>query len=66
MQIIFSNMSLIYQCVGCEMRTLQPLALGEEKSNANMKFIIPRGPPVSETCIHCGSQHRVSFLHEYE
>lgn len=55
-----SNISLVYQCTGCEMMTLQPLGMTIQRSNNNNKFLLPTGPPVNEHCVHCSHKHKVS------
>lgn len=49
---------MVYQCVGCEMMSLQPLGLKSPK-NDDWKFSLPSGIAVSEICIHCGHKFRV-------
>lgn len=53
-----SNVSMVYQCVGCELMSLQPLGLKCPK-NDDWKFSLPSGITVSETCVHCGHKFRV-------
>lgn len=57
-----NKLSMVYQCVGCETLTLQPL--GEYKNinpnNPNqMKTVLPHVPSVSENCPHCDMRYHV-------
>lgn len=57
--LIFSKMSTVYKCRGCNMTTLSPL--GSTKSDSkNMKYNLLSGPPVDKKCEHCGFTHLVS------
>lgn len=57
-QETFTKVSWVYQCVGCETVTLQPLGriLTNKKS---IKHQVSHGPPVGESCSHCGHRHVV-------
>ncbi|XP_063884273.1 tRNA (guanine(26)-N(2))-dimethyltransferase-like isoform X2 [Scylla paramamosain] len=57
-QETFTKVSWVYQCVGCETVTLQPLGriLINKKS---IKRQVSHGPPVAESCSHCGHRHVV-------
>lgn len=53
---------MVYQCVGCETLTLQPM--GEFKNinpkNPNqMKTVLPHVPTVSESCPHCDMKYHI-------
>ncbi|XP_045624575.1 tRNA (guanine(26)-N(2))-dimethyltransferase [Procambarus clarkii] len=55
----FSKVSWLYQCVGCETRTLQPL--GRIVINGkSVKYQLSSGPPVAEACSHCSHRHLVA------
>lgn len=51
-----SKHSYLFQCVGCESRTLQPLGRIVEKG-ASKRFIPGGGPAVADKCSHCGGRH---------
>lgn len=54
----FSKVSWLYQCVGCETTTMHPL--GRVLVNGrSVKYQLSSGPPVTETCSHCGHRHLV-------
>lgn len=54
----FTKVSWVYQCVGCETVTLQPLGriIVNKKS---VKHQVSQGPPVAQSCTHCGHRHIV-------
>lgn len=55
----FSKVSWLYQCVGCETTTLQPL--GRVVVNGkSVKYQLSPGPAVSQSCNHCGHRHSVA------
>nr|CAD7444722.1 unnamed protein product [Timema bartmani] len=56
-----SKLSYVYQCVGCETMTLQPLGLCNKIGSkpSQTKFVLPHGPPVDALCQHCGHKHRI-------
>lgn len=55
----FSKVSWLYQCVGCETATLQPL--GRIVINGkSVKYQLSSGPPITEACFHCGHRHLVA------
>ncbi|XP_037802083.1 probable tRNA (guanine(26)-N(2))-dimethyltransferase isoform X1 [Penaeus monodon] len=55
----FSKVSWLYQCVGCETTTLQPL--GRVVVNGkSVKYQLSPGPAVSQSCDHCGHRHSVA------
>ncbi|XP_074649968.1 tRNA (guanine(26)-N(2))-dimethyltransferase-like [Tubulanus polymorphus] len=51
-----SKLAMVYQCVGCETYTLQPLGLAEPHKGS-VKFAPGRGPPVDAACAHCNHAH---------
>ncbi|KAK7074375.1 tRNA methyltransferase 1 [Halocaridina rubra] len=52
----FSKLSWLYQCVGCETATLQPL--GRIVVNGrSIKYQLCSGPSVPQACQHCGHRH---------
>uniref|UniRef100_A0A5S6QQJ9 tRNA (guanine(26)-N(2))-dimethyltransferase n=1 Tax=Trichuris muris TaxID=70415 RepID=A0A5S6QQJ9_TRIMR len=51
--------SLIYQCASCESFVLQPLAR-QVGTPGKLKFANAAGPPVPETCNHCGGHFRIA------
>lgn len=52
----FSKVSWLYQCVGCETATLQPL--GRVIVNGkSVKYQLSSGPSVTQACQHCGYRH---------
>jgi len=56
-----SKLAHVFQCTGCETITLQPLGATHqygEKPN-QVKFTLPRGPPVGAECEHCGHGYHV-------
>jgi len=55
-----SKLGHVYQCFGCESMALQPLGLTTTaKDGVNLKFSLPRGPPVDARCAHCGHGHHI-------
>lgn len=55
---------MVYQCVGCDAFTLQPLGylsakIRDDKPN-QIKVAIPTGPSVDSKCTHCHHKHHVS------
>ncbi|RVE42592.1 hypothetical protein evm_012761 [Chilo suppressalis] len=58
-----SKLAMVYQCVGCDNMTLQPLGGFKpnptEKNPNQMKAFLPMGPPVTEHCIHCNQRHHL-------
>ncbi|XP_042884533.1 probable tRNA (guanine(26)-N(2))-dimethyltransferase isoform X2 [Penaeus japonicus] len=55
----FSKVSWLYQCVGCEITTLQPL--GRIVVNGkSVKYQLSAGPAVRQSCEHCGHRHSVA------
>ena len=48
------------QCFGCESMALQPMGqTTKAKDGVNLKFSLPRGPPVDARCAHCGHGHHI-------
>ncbi|XP_038221282.1 probable tRNA (guanine(26)-N(2))-dimethyltransferase [Zerene cesonia] len=58
-----SKLSMVYQCVGCDNLTLQPLGGFKpnptEKNPGQMKSCLPTVPPVGEFCVHCNQRHHL-------
>ncbi|XP_015604849.1 probable tRNA (guanine(26)-N(2))-dimethyltransferase isoform X2 [Cephus cinctus] len=50
-----SKLGMIYQCVGCETMTIQPL--GAIKPNGGYK--LANGPVVDQLCKHCRHKHHI-------
>ncbi|KAG0715607.1 putative tRNA (guanine(26)-N(2))-dimethyltransferase [Chionoecetes opilio] len=52
----FTKVSIVYQCVGCETVTLHPMGriITNKKS---IKHQVSQGPPVAQSCVHCGHRH---------
>lgn len=60
---MFSKLSFVYECVGCETFNLHPLGVLKPSKNPNiLKSVIPVGLPVNQECEHCGHQFRVIKL----
>ncbi|XP_049871406.1 probable tRNA (guanine(26)-N(2))-dimethyltransferase [Pectinophora gossypiella] len=58
-----SKLSMVYQCVGCDNITLQPLGgfkpNPSDKNPAQMKAYLPASPPVGEFCSNCNQRHHL-------
>ncbi|CAF4955775.1 unnamed protein product [Pieris macdunnoughi] len=58
-----SKLSMVYQCVGCDNLTLQPLGAFKpnptEKNPDQVKSFLPSVPPVGEFCVHCNQRHHL-------
>ncbi|KAK3528014.1 hypothetical protein QTP86_014089 [Hemibagrus guttatus] len=53
-----SKQALVYNCVGCGAFHLQ--RMGKKTSQGkNMKYSAATGPPVGESCPHCGQKHQL-------
>ncbi|XP_060768058.1 tRNA (guanine(26)-N(2))-dimethyltransferase isoform X2 [Neoarius graeffei] len=53
-----SKQALVYNCVGCGAFHLQ--RMGKKISQGkNMKYSAATGPPVGESCPHCGQRHQL-------
>ncbi|KAK2819456.1 hypothetical protein Q7C36_021102 [Tachysurus vachellii] len=53
-----SKQALVYNCVGCGTFHLQ--RMGKRTSQGkNMKYSAATGPPVGESCPHCGQRHQL-------
>ncbi|XP_053085437.1 tRNA (guanine(26)-N(2))-dimethyltransferase isoform X2 [Pangasianodon hypophthalmus] len=53
-----SKQALVYNCVGCGAFHLQ--RMGKKTSQGkNMKYSAATGPPVGESCSHCGQRHQL-------
>lgn len=61
-----SKQSMVYQCIGCDSITFQPLCIIKkskpEQNTKQLKFKLPTAPFVNTNCEHCGHQHHVSYL----
>lgn len=57
--LLLLQVSWLYQCVGCETATMQPL--GRVAVNGkSVKYQLSSGPPVPQACVHCGHRHTVA------
>ncbi|XP_068622642.1 tRNA (guanine(26)-N(2))-dimethyltransferase isoform X2 [Battus philenor] len=58
-----SKLSMVYQCVGCDNITLQPLGGFKpnptEQNPGQMKAYLPSVPPVGERCVNCNQKHHM-------
>ncbi|KPJ11489.1 putative N(2),N(2)-dimethylguanosine tRNA methyltransferase [Papilio machaon] len=58
-----SKLSMVYQCVGCDNITLQPLGGFKdnptERNPGQMKAYLPTGPAVGERCTNCNQKHHL-------
>ncbi|XP_046596240.1 probable tRNA (guanine(26)-N(2))-dimethyltransferase [Neodiprion lecontei] len=52
---VASKLGMIYQCVGCESITTQPLSM----TKSDNKYGLPAGPPVDKLCHYCGHKHHI-------
>ncbi|XP_043471373.1 probable tRNA (guanine(26)-N(2))-dimethyltransferase isoform X1 [Leptopilina heterotoma] len=50
-----SKLGMLYQCVGCESMTVQPLTVKSPTGS----FKLPPAPSVEQFCKHCQSKHHV-------
>lgn len=50
-----SKLGMLYQCVGCESMTVQPLTVKSPTGS----FKLPPTPSVEQSCKHCQSRHHV-------
>jgi len=53
---------MVYQCVGCDSHTFQPLGVVNTRSPddaTHVKIALPHVPAVSEHCVHCQHRHTV-------
>lgn len=63
-----SKQSMIYQCVGCDTFTLQPLGTIKKHMTANscqIKYALPMGPKINSLCEYCSHRHHVIFIINY-
>lgn len=49
-----SKLGMVYQCIGCESMTIQPLGSVDSES-----YKLPSGPPVDQLCKFCRRKHHV-------
>lgn len=62
----YSKLSMVYQCVGCQTHSLQPLGhMSQPGVNSQPKFSLPGGPPVDINCFHCNHKHTVSNYNQF-
>ena len=54
-----TKISLVYECTGCGVTSFQQMATKVPTGSNNFKYVTSNGPPVGETCSHCGGRHRV-------
>jgi len=51
-----SKLGHVYQCTGCEMLATQRLGkVAPHENGKNLKYSLVTGPPVGQSCEHCGS-----------
>ncbi|KAF9914154.1 RNA methyltransferase tRNA(m5U54)methyltransferase [Lobosporangium transversale] len=55
-----SKTCLAYVCSGCQSSYTQSLGKVSENAKGNKKFGVNTGPPVNQTCEHCGSRFHVA------
>ncbi|KAK0182400.1 hypothetical protein PV327_000544 [Microctonus hyperodae] len=49
-----SKLGMVYQCIGCESMTIQPLGTVDSES-----YKLPSGPPVDQLCKFCRHKHHI-------
>ncbi|XP_029635655.1 tRNA (guanine(26)-N(2))-dimethyltransferase [Octopus sinensis] len=54
-----SKLAMVYHCVGCGTFSLQRLGEKIPTKGNNFKYTPAQGPPVGQTCLHCGHKHNV-------
>ena len=52
-----SKLGNVYLCTGCESMTVQPLGQLVTDDKNNVKYILPKGPPVDKKCTYCQHSH---------
>merc|ERR1712180_500629 len=52
-----SKLGHLYQCSGCETMTVQPLGEVVRDDKNNVKYVLPKGPPVDRKCRFCQHSH---------
>ncbi|SAL98380.1 hypothetical protein [Absidia glauca] len=54
-----SKIGVIYECSGCHAFATQPLGKINIRDNGSERHTPGSGPPVNNTCEHCGSLHNI-------
>ena len=52
-----SKLGNLYLCTGCEAMTVQPLGQLVKDEKGNVKYVLPKGPPVDRKCKFCLHSH---------
>ena len=52
-----SKLGHVYRCTGCETMTTQPLGELVKDEKNNVKYVLPKGPPVDRKCKFCQHSH---------
>ena len=52
-----SKLGHVYQCSGCEILTVQPMGRLVKDDKGNVKYVLPKGPPVDQKCKYCAHSH---------
>ena len=55
-----TNSGMVYHCSGCGVYTTLPFCDTVPTKSDNVRFVLNKGPPVSERCEHCGSRHQIA------
>eukprot|EP01130_Rhizamoeba_saxonica_P005892 TRINITY_DN2332_c0_g1_i1.p1 TRINITY_DN2332_c0_g1~~TRINITY_DN2332_c0_g1_i1.p1 ORF type:complete len:528 (+),score=103.11 TRINITY_DN2332_c0_g1_i1:177-1586(+) len=55
----YSNIGHVFQCNGCKSHYTHPLGEIEPRGKNGMKCKTSNGPPVSNVCEFCGSNHKI-------
>lgn len=54
-----SKIGHLYQCSGCATLTTQPLGQVVKDDKNNIKYVLPKGPPVDQKCKFCQHGHNI-------
>lgn len=54
-----SKMAMVYSCRGCGSFSLQKIGEMTPTKGDNFKYSPAFGPPVTDTCEHCGGKHQI-------
>ena len=54
-----SKLGHLYRCTGCETMTVQPLGKLIKDEKNNIKYVLPKGPPVDQKCKFCQHPHLI-------
>lgn len=54
-----SKIGHLYQCSGCATLTTQPLGQVIKDDKNNIKYVLPKGPPVDQKCKFCQHSHNI-------